>query len=246
MVWFGIWNRSQFISWVQFGYDFLMPKHPLATVWLWFLYVKPYLGICLVDALADLGGCAWRAPPLRVPILSFWHTKCSKRNCLGSPHPLLRGPRPPYGKSWIRHWDGMVCLVHGLIIWYYFLNDTKFYSKIGIIWDFSKVINEKDEIKIIRQKFSFLSRKLMPGVHLQISNPIWNTIQLAKPFLKNHIVPTGYKLVSFDEFHIRYLASLPSNKLNCNNITWLTTRKKKSTSWNFLQVMWIHNMLVRV
>ena len=43
------------------------------------------------------------APPLRVPILSFWHTKFSKRNRLGSPHPLLRGPCPPYGKSWIRH-----------------------------------------------------------------------------------------------------------------------------------------------
>ena len=38
-----------------------------------------------------------RTPPLRVPILSFWHTKFSKRNHLGSPHPLLRGPRPPTG-----------------------------------------------------------------------------------------------------------------------------------------------------
>ena len=33
----------------------------------------------------------------------FWHTKFSKRNLLGSPRPL-RGPRPTYGKSQIRHW----------------------------------------------------------------------------------------------------------------------------------------------
>ena len=37
-----------------------------------------------------------RAPP-RVQILSFWHTNFLKRSCLGS-------WRPPYGKSWIRHW----------------------------------------------------------------------------------------------------------------------------------------------
>ena len=42
-------------------------------------------------ALADLGGIAPARAPPRVPILSFWHTNL-----------LLRGPRPPYGKSWIR------------------------------------------------------------------------------------------------------------------------------------------------
>ena len=47
-----------------------------------------------LHSLADLGGRARRAP-LRVPILSFWHTKFLKRNCLGSPHPLLRAPCPP-------------------------------------------------------------------------------------------------------------------------------------------------------
>ena len=51
---------------------------------------------CLKCSLADLGGVA-RHTPLRVQILSFQHTKFSKRNCLGSPRPL-------YGKSWIRHW----------------------------------------------------------------------------------------------------------------------------------------------
>ena len=35
-------------------------------------------------------------PPVRVQILSFWHTKFSKRSRLGS-------WRPPYGKSWIRY-----------------------------------------------------------------------------------------------------------------------------------------------
>ena len=49
-------------------------------------------------------GCTWCTHPLRVPILSFWHTKFSKHNHLRSPHPLLWGPRPPYGKSWICHW----------------------------------------------------------------------------------------------------------------------------------------------
>ena len=54
-----------------------------------------------VIALADLGACAG-ARPLRVQILSFWYTKFSKHNCLESQCPL-RGRRPPYGKSWIRH-----------------------------------------------------------------------------------------------------------------------------------------------
>ena len=45
-----------------------------------------------------IGGSRGARParaPLRVPILSFWHKKILKRNCLVSPHPLLRGPRPP-------------------------------------------------------------------------------------------------------------------------------------------------------
>ena len=54
--------------------------------------------------ICNFSFCPARAPPPRVPILSFWHTKFLKHNRLGSPHPLLRGPRPPYGKSWIRHW----------------------------------------------------------------------------------------------------------------------------------------------
>ena len=65
--------------------------------------------------MADLGGRARRTPPLRVQILSFWHTKFVKRNRLGSPRPPLRGPRPPYGKSWIRHW--VVLQVELLIPW---------------------------------------------------------------------------------------------------------------------------------
>ena len=51
----------------------------------------------LSNRSVTIGGSRGRAPPLRVPILSFWHTKFSKRNHLGSPHPLLRGPRPPTG-----------------------------------------------------------------------------------------------------------------------------------------------------
>ena len=37
-----------------------------------------------------------------VQILLFQHTKFLKCNRFGSSR-LLRGPRPPYGKSWIRH-----------------------------------------------------------------------------------------------------------------------------------------------
>ena len=42
--------------------------------------------------------------PLRVKILSFRHTKFSKRNCLGSQRPHLDEVNAPYGKSWIPHW----------------------------------------------------------------------------------------------------------------------------------------------
>ena len=48
-------------------------------------------------SLADLGGRARRTPPLRVHILSFHQTKFSKRNCLGSLRPPLRGRRPLRG-----------------------------------------------------------------------------------------------------------------------------------------------------
>ena len=54
-------------------------------------------------SLADLGGRTRRVPPLRVQILSFWHAKFLKHSHLGGPRPPVRGPRPPYGKSWIRH-----------------------------------------------------------------------------------------------------------------------------------------------
>ena len=42
-------------------------------------------GLALLP-LADLKGACRRTPPLRVQIRSFWHTKFSKRNRLGSPH----------------------------------------------------------------------------------------------------------------------------------------------------------------
>ena len=47
------------------------------------------------DALADLGGVPGTCPP-RVQILSFLHTKFSKRNRLGSPDPPMRS-MPPMG-----------------------------------------------------------------------------------------------------------------------------------------------------
>ena len=53
--------------------------------------------------LADLGGVPGARPPLRDPILSFSHTFLSKSAHVRGPRPPLTGPRPPYGKSWIRH-----------------------------------------------------------------------------------------------------------------------------------------------
>ena len=52
-------------------------------------------------SLADAGG-ATDACPLRVQILSLWHTNFLKCSRLGSWHPAMRWA-PPYGKSWTRH-----------------------------------------------------------------------------------------------------------------------------------------------
>ena len=49
-------------------------------------------------ALADLGGCTRRAPPLRGPqFFRFDIQNFTKHSRLGSPRPPLRGPRPPMG-----------------------------------------------------------------------------------------------------------------------------------------------------
>ena len=58
------------------------------------------------------GGVPGARPLLRVQTLSFQHTKFSKGDCLGSPRPLLRGPRPHYRKSWISH-CGIVDTIFG-------------------------------------------------------------------------------------------------------------------------------------
>ena len=50
--------------------------------------------------------------PLRIQILSFYHTKFSKRNRLRSPRPPpTRSTSPPYGKSWVRH-----CILNAIYI----------------------------------------------------------------------------------------------------------------------------------
>ena len=63
----------------------------------------------LCNPLADLGACRAHAP-LQDPSLSFSHTFSPKSARIGGPHPPpngstrpLTGPRPQYGKSWIRH-----------------------------------------------------------------------------------------------------------------------------------------------
>ena len=42
--------------------------------------------------------------PLQDPILSFLHTFSLKSAHVGGQNPPKMGPRPPYGKSWIRPW----------------------------------------------------------------------------------------------------------------------------------------------
>ena len=88
----------------------LKPHLPVWTelTWISFTFILKDDGIQFYKIIRCIGGSRGARParaPLRVPILSFWHTKFSKRNHLGSPHSLLRGPHPPYGKSWIHHWD---------------------------------------------------------------------------------------------------------------------------------------------
>ena len=64
----------------------------------------------IVSIGGSRGGAPGACPPLRDPILSFWHTNFMKRSHLGSPRPPYEVPRPPYGKSWIRHWlDHVLC-----------------------------------------------------------------------------------------------------------------------------------------
>ena len=58
------------------------------------------------EIIGGSSGRRRRTPPLRAQILSFWHTNFLKRSHLRNWHPL-RGRRPPYGKSWIRHWKYM-------------------------------------------------------------------------------------------------------------------------------------------
>ena len=60
--------------------------------------VDKYYTIYLLFTVGGSRGRAWCVPPLRVQILSFWHTKFSKCSRLGSPCPPTRS-RPPYGKS---------------------------------------------------------------------------------------------------------------------------------------------------
>ena len=51
------------------------------------------------------------ASPPRVQLLSFRHTKCSKRNRLGSQRPPPTWSTHPYGKSWIR-----LCINHTQVV----------------------------------------------------------------------------------------------------------------------------------
>ena len=85
-----IFSNGEF--WSDFVIQYFQAQH--ATLWWQLLQIIfRWKGL---TTLADLGGARPAPPPPRVQILSFWHAKFSKRSRLG-------GPRPPYGKSWIRH-----------------------------------------------------------------------------------------------------------------------------------------------
>ena len=64
---------------------------------------SPILIVIFIRFHLRIQGAPPVCSPLRVQILSFWHTNFSKRSCLGSWCPPTR-TAPPYGKSWIRHW----------------------------------------------------------------------------------------------------------------------------------------------
>ena len=87
-------------------------------------------------------GHTQRVPPVKVPILLFWHTQFSKRNRLGSPRPRPTRSTPPYWKSWIRHWLDQ-CLDNGVeLISFVFSFSLKFCSKVsaagpGLDWQMS-------------------------------------------------------------------------------------------------------------
>ena len=55
-----------------------------------------------------------------VQILSFWHTKFLKHNCLGS-------QCLPYGKSWIHHWCGLISYCNW---WAFYLAGSRYWCSI--------------------------------------------------------------------------------------------------------------------
>ena len=79
-------------------------------------------GMCVVTGYVVrhcwiTGACPAHAI-LRVQILSFRHTKFSKRNRLGSQQPPLRGRCPPYRRSWIHHCRGLLHVTPILVACY--------------------------------------------------------------------------------------------------------------------------------
>ena len=67
--------------------------------WITLSWIHKHKNKIIYSALADPRG-APGAPLPRVPILSFWHTKFSKRNHIRRRHEV---GAPSYGKFWIRH-----------------------------------------------------------------------------------------------------------------------------------------------
>ena len=72
---------------------------------------------CPLKTIHDLSnlcnGKYWRiqgappAPPQTTQILSFLHTNFPERRCVGPWYPTY-GVGAPFGKSWIRHWEGAI------------------------------------------------------------------------------------------------------------------------------------------
>ena len=81
------------------------------------------LSLCLLLFSTAVKLCHWRIwggasqahAPLRDQILSFSHTFLPE-STTSEVHAPLMGPRPPYGKSWIRHCIPIQITLYGVVV----------------------------------------------------------------------------------------------------------------------------------
>ena len=171
--------------------------------------------------MADLGGMAGARPP-RVQILSFWHTKFLKCNCLVSPHPLW-GPHPPTwnpgsttayhlwesGLSYEIHqiswwnlmdstWNPLDCMKSGRFHEIHWISEFKWHSPppvLSVKWSFFLVLSD---LKVFRHEIHWISWNLLDFM--------WNPLDCMKSATVHEICPISCEIHT--EIH-----TLQENKL---------------------------------